>query len=181
MKTRRTTLSWPQQLEVQEKLPSSTGTGNSSHDSGHSTSSVTKSRTSSDTPPTLDSLDPRSLSGGGGAFLEAIDESRDRPLRRPPLISAKSARIPASTRDGGRGEGGGESAWVGARTSGERKQAMSRRWRASSERSALTPRKPLAMARMLKRRRNEGWLSLELRFSQLLYNGAHKFKINKIS
>ncbi|RRT52048.1 hypothetical protein B296_00050721, partial [Ensete ventricosum] len=40
-----------------------------------------------------------------------------------------------------RGDGGGES-WRGKERRGERKQAISRRWRLSSDRLSLTPRKP---------------------------------------
>jgi hypothetical protein len=95
---------------------------------------------------------------GGGDALAGWSSARTKPPRREPPISARSERIPARRDgDGGAGEGdrrAGRRRWVGVAggesvcaglSSGWRKQAMSRRWRPSSERSSRTPRSPRAI------------------------------------
>lgn len=167
-------------------LPSSRVTGNSSQDSGHLTRSPTNSSTSSDTPTVLASpaRSEHPLSRSEGP--RNAPERRERPLRKPPPISARSLRMPArALAEGrgvgaaGRGDGGGES-WCGRGRRGERKQATSRRWRLSSDRSSLTPRKPrTAMVRSsMVRERDE---AASFYIGIFAYKSSYKLKNNSIN
>jgi hypothetical protein len=133
-------------------LSSRASTGKSIHASGR----AARARAA---PTTSSASCGAAPEAGGGDALAGWSGARTKPPRREPPISARSERIPARRDgDGGAGEGdrraaarrrwvgvaGGESVCAGL-SSGWRKQAMSRRWRPSSERSSRTPRSPRAI------------------------------------